>query len=196
MRAGRTMLEAMGYDAAALAGTDLLPLGSLAQGSEGVMSEMAAHGMVPALNASFGWVPSVLSYTVVERGGLRLGVAADWRLPMGTGEELAAGSVLSQSDPDEAQRALDALRDEADLAILMTLGMPAESPAGVDIHLWPVAAQAPDQVPALAVWQFALPDVRLLNEKVLVCDESVPQEPTIVAVLDLVVEEAARQRGT
>lgn len=195
MRAGRTMLEAMGYDAAALAGTDLLPLGGMSEGSEAVMSEMAAHGIVSALNASFGWVPSMLPYAIVERDGLRIGVTADWRPPAEDVGGLPEGNVLAQPDPDEVGVALEALGDEADLIILMTLHAPSQPLPGAHITLWPDGAQSLDQPPALAVRQYALPDVQLVSEQVLVCDESVPQEPTIAAVLELVIEEAARQRG-
>lgn len=193
MRAGRTMLEAMGYDAAALAGTDVLPFGRLGPESGRALSELADYGSVPAVNASLSGIESVLLYTVVEKGGVRVGVTADW-MP-GEGEE--TGGVLAQSDSGGLARAVEALRDEADLTVLLSLWEQSPPPDGVDVLLSPVADQSPEQVPALLSCRIEMSEsggVTVIEERVISCEDNTPQDPTISAMLDLVVEEAERLR--
>ena len=192
-RAGRTMLEAMACDASVIAEIEMRFFNSLGADGETSLAKMAAQGSgSAALNAAYSWIDGVQPGVVIRRKGYALGIVADWQPSQKILDVIEADSMVARFDNAAAGEAISSMQDEADLTVL--LASEPQDDCFADICLWPDAAQAFELPPTLVVKRYSLDNeqVTLRDEEVITVSDDVPPEPTIAAVLELVVEEATR----
>ena len=198
-RAGLSVLEAMGYDAAVLNDEELSFTRQVPGPAGRRIAESFARQttMMPLLSRALSDVPGIEKDLIFERGDLAFGVTVgdvSPRPPIRPGSLL---SRISRSDPNPV------LREEADLIIALDFhgaarpGLPFLRSSAADIVLRPDEAQNRRDPPALLVAPYHIDPSLTVHEqdrRVIPCTDDIPPDPTISAVLELVMDEAKRLR--